>query len=106
MIKFTLMLLAFFAVSACSDKQDVTNAIGSDRQSKTTHRVLPDSELVSNFIKNPDRLKQILEKCVNFNSTECASAQRARNEMMVASPSGAPFEYKSFSGGSRDLQKP
>lgn len=105
-MKVPLMLLALVAISACSDKQDVTNAIGSGRQPKTTYRALPDSELVSNLIKNPDRLKQLLEKCVNFSSTECASAQRARNEMMVASPSGAPFEYKSFSGGSRDLQKP
>ncbi len=105
-MKIALTLAALLALTACGDKQETVTLKGKGGETVTLTRTAPDAVLVAELKGNPEKLKQVIDQCGKSDSQECASARKARSELMFAKPSDKPQQFKHFAGGSRDIQKP
>jgi hypothetical protein len=105
-MKSALTLAALMALAACGDKQETVILKGNGGETVTITRTVPNAALVAELKGNPEKLKQVIEKCGKSDSKECASARKARSELAVAKPSDKSQQFKYFTGGSRDIQKP
>lgn len=104
-MKLALTLAALLALTACGEKQETVTLKGGG-EAVTITRTAPDAARVAELKGDPAKLKQVLDECGKSDSTECASARKARSELMYTKPSDTPPQSQHFSGGSRDLQKP
>ncbi|MCL6509814.1 MAG: hypothetical protein K6U78_03920 [Anaerolineae bacterium] len=107
-MKLALTFAALLAITltACGEKQETVTLNGNGGEAVTITRTAPDAARVAELKGDPAKLKQVLDECGKSDSTECASARKARSELMYAKPSDTPPQFQRFSGGSRDLQKP
>lgn len=102
-MKIVLTFATLLALTACGEKQETVTLKGNGGETITITRTTPDAALVAE-LKDPEKLKQVLDRCGKSDSQECVSARKARSELMFVKPS-KPQQFKYFAGGSRDFQK-